>query len=178
VQERLTAAKVELGRVGPALEAARREKRHIELAIEEAGRQRDIANQQIHRRLSQIEQYEATIADADEEIARVTSELDSLAEQSSELEKQVREATERVEAAASRLNDARTRASQLDRDYHAVEISRREVEVKRENLEERTLTDLELDLTEAYIPYRSEREDEDAGQSPVAIEPRPRCRGT
>ena len=36
-------------------------------------------------------------------------------------------------AAAKKLDAARTQASHVDRDYHAVEISRREAEVKREN---------------------------------------------
>ena len=34
---------------------------------------------------------------------------------------------------------ARQRAGVLERDFHALEVSRRELEVKRENTEERTL---------------------------------------
>lgn len=161
VQEQLTAAKVELGRVGPALEAARREHRHLEHARDEANRQRETLTQQLHRRLSQIEQYEATIADAVNEGERAGKELDRVASDAEALNGRLNEAGRRVEEALSLLNDARTRASQLDRDYHALEISRREVEVKREAIEERTLADLELDLAEAYVPYRARREEED-----------------
>ncbi len=159
-QEKLTAAKVALGQVGPQLESARKEKRHHELAIEEAKRQHDIFTQQLHRHLSQIEQYEAAIEDAGEEIKRATVDLDSLAERSSALEGDIAEASSRLEDVASRLGAARERAMQLDRDFHALEISRREAEVKRETLEERTMQDLELDLEQAYIPYRDQRSEE------------------
>ncbi|HRQ76450.1 MAG TPA: chromosome segregation protein SMC [Phycisphaerales bacterium] len=160
VQERLTAAKVELSRVGPALEAARREHRHLEHARDEANRQRETLTQQLHRRLSQIEQYEATIADAVNEGERAGKELERVTSEADAMSGRLNDAGSRVEEALSLLNDARTRASQLDRDYHALEISRREVEVKREAIEERTLADLELDLAEAYVPYRARREEE------------------
>jgi chromosome segregation protein len=160
-QERLTAAKVELSRLGPALEAARREHRHLEHARDEAGRQCEALTQQLHRRLSQIEHYEATIAEAENEMERAESETERIAGRSIDLQRELGAAQERVEKAAALVNDARVRAGQLDRDYHAVEISRREVEVKRESLEDRALADLELDLSQAYIPYRSRREDDD-----------------
>ena len=60
-----------------------------------------------------------------------------------------------------RRRATRQKAGHLDRDYNAIELSRREVEIKRETLEERTLTDLELDLPGAYVPYRACREEED-----------------
>ncbi|UCD75583.1 MAG: chromosome segregation protein SMC [Phycisphaerales bacterium] len=161
VQEALTAAKVELGQTGEKLEAARRERRHRELALEEANRQQELHNQQVHRRLSQIEQYEATIADAREEIDSTETALEDLARQAADLETDLMEADETVEQAAERLAAGRAKAAHIDRDYHAVEISRREVEVKRESLEERTLEELDLDLTGAYPPYRAEREQED-----------------
>jgi chromosome segregation protein len=160
-QEKLTNAKVQLSRVGPELEAARREKRHLEHTREEATRQQDTLTQQLHRRLSQIDQYEGVIADASTEMQRATDDLAATEDRTSELDGQLGQASQRVEQAAQKLADARSRAMQLDRDYHALELSRREVEVKRENLEERTLSDLELDLTQAYVPYRDSREEED-----------------
>lgn len=160
-QEELTNAKVELSKVGPELEAARRERRHLEHSREEASRQQETLTQQLHRRLSQIDQYEGVIADAVAEIERAAKELDSIQTREAELGEQLDAANQRVEQSAQRLADVRERAMQLDRDYHALEISRREVEVKRENLEERTLSDLELDLSQAYVPYRSSRDEDD-----------------
>jgi chromosome segregation protein len=160
-QERLTMAKLKLGEVSSHLEAAKRERRHLELGLEDAQRQKEVATQQLHRRLSQIEQYEAAIADAEEEMATAANSLAQQAEHATELNEKLDDAGRRVEAAAERLNAARHEAHRLDRDYNSIELSRREVEIKRETLEERTLTDLELDLCEAYIPYRARREEEE-----------------
>lgn len=164
-QERLTNAKVELSKVGPELEAARRERRHLEHAREEAARQQETHTQQLHRRLSQIEQYEGVIADAQTEVQMANTELAEVEQRVAGLDEEMRQASSRVEAAAEKLADARARAMQFDRDYHALELSRREVEVKRENLEERALADLELDLAAAYVPYRHVREEE--GFTPI-----------
>ncbi|MEM7229243.1 MAG: chromosome segregation protein SMC [Planctomycetota bacterium] len=161
VQEELTAARVELGQLGEQVEASRRERRHIEVAIEEADRQREIASQQHTRRLSQIEQYEATIDTAAQEMESAERSLRQLETESERLREALEAASEQVEAASRVLEGVRMKQGSLERDYHAVEISRREVEVKREGLEERTLSDLELPLDEAYPPYRSRREDED-----------------
>ena len=159
-QEQLTAAKVDLGQVGQMLETARRERRHVDLSREDAVRQQELVQQSLHRRLSQIEQYEAVIAEAGEEIKGIDLTIEQIGVSESALEGQLAAAAETLLAAAEKLDAARLHASHIDRDYHAVEISRRECEVKRENLEERTLTDIELDLTQAYVPYRATREEE------------------
>jgi chromosome segregation protein len=159
-QERLTSARLELSEVSSKHEAARRERRHLELTIEEATRQHEISTQQLHRRLSQSEQYEASIADAEEEIVNTGAALDEHAKRSTELADRLREAHEVVRQTAERLEGSRIRVSQLDRDYNAVELSRREAEIKRETLEERSLEEIELDLAEAYVPYRMQREEE------------------
>ena len=160
LQERLTAAKVSLGETSQALEHARRERRHLDLALEESTRQSELSKQQLHRRLSQIEQYEAVIADASQEIVRIDSRLTSMTSTEEELREKLSAAAETLLQASQKLEAARAQAGHIDRDYHAVELSRREAEVKRESLEERCLADLELDLAQAYIPYRSTREEE------------------
>ncbi len=159
-QEKLTAAKVELGELGQKLDTARRERRHMQLAQEESARQDDLCRQQLHRRLSQIEQYEAVIEEAGVEITTADAATGELASKETELQKQLLAAGDSLLQASQQLEAARSQASHIDRDYHAVELSRRELEVKREGLEERTLADLELDLTTAYIPYRSTREED------------------
>jgi len=67
-------------------------------------------------------------------------------------------AAARVKSAADDLAAAREQASRLEVDFHAAEISRREVEVKQESLEEQTLADLELDLGERYPAWVSSPE--------------------
>jgi len=162
VNEQLTAARVELGQLSEKLESIRRERRHTERNVEEAERQRELLTQQVNRRLSQVDQYEASIADAEEEINQCDTVLTDLAAQHNELDEKIEDAAKQVQDAADQLNQAREKRTRLDRDYYAVEMSRRETEVKRENIEERTFEELEVDLTQAYVPFRDERESEDA----------------
>ncbi len=160
VNEQLVAARVELGQTNEKLEAARRERRHLERAREEGNEQVSIERDQLNRRLSQIEQFEAVIEQAAAEIAASESraaELQSLIEG---LEGDRNAANQRLEETSEMLQGARTRATQLDRDYHALEISRREIEIKRETLEQRVQEDLDVDLATAYVPYRSSRDEE------------------
>ena len=161
LQDQLTTARITLGQCGERLESIRRERRHLELALDENRRQHDLSQDQLCRRLSQVEQYEATIAGADEEIEQSEIGATRVELQSAELDAVLRAADARVHAACEQLDAVRQRAAHLDRDYHAVEISRREVEVKRENLEERTLEDLELDIGVAYPAHRAERDQPD-----------------
>jgi chromosome segregation protein len=50
---------------------------------------------------------------------------------------------------------ARDRARQLERDWNAVEISRREIEVKRENLELRAMEEFDLNLAAEALDYHA-----------------------
>ncbi len=162
ISEQLTTARVELGQISEQLESTRRERRHLDRNVEEGARQRELLTQQVNRRLSQVDQYEASIADAAEEIAQCGAALTDLAACHIDLDHQIEETAAQVQHAADRLNTARDKRTHLDRDYYAVEMSRRELEVKRENLEERTLEELEVDLAQAYVPYRGERETENS----------------
>ncbi|MEE8156404.1 MAG: hypothetical protein V3T53_15725, partial [Phycisphaerales bacterium] len=142
-------------------EAAKREHRHLHLAVEEARRQREISHEQLLQRSSQVEQYEAGIADAVAEVAHADRRQAEIQATFFQLKSEIEQAARSVHQAAQQLNDARTTAAGIDRDYHAAEINRREIEVKREALEERTMADLELDLVEAYPAHREARRADD-----------------
>ena len=62
------------------------------------------------------------------------------------------------------MQTAREQGQRLERDFHAIELSRREAEIKRENLEERTLDELELDVCDEYQQWNSQAE---AGARPA-----------
>ena len=64
---------------------------------------------------------------------------------------------------------ARNDATRVERNAHAVELSRRELEVRREALTEQTISEAELDLGAAYPAYLEER----AAEGFVAIEREP-----
>jgi chromosome segregation protein len=55
------------------------------------------------------------------------------------------------------VEGARADASRVERNAHAVELSRRELEVRRESLEEQTLSEIEIDLRATYETYLAER---------------------
>jgi len=160
-QDRLTAARVHLGEESAKVETARREKRHLDSAREEAKRQHDIADRQIERRLAQIEQYQATIETALEEIQEADQTLQRLEEEVHALDAVLVEHAEKVKQAAEKLEAGRIQAGEIDRQFQTTEIQRREQEIKRETLEERTLEEFELNLSEAYLPYRMRREEDD-----------------
>jgi len=163
VQEELTAARLALSDAAARLESAKRDRRHMQSSGDDAERQREALTGQLHRRLSQIEQYEATIVDAGEELVRAEAEAEEARVHAADLAEQTSAAQEALTNAGRSLDALRSRMQHLDRDYNALELSRREAEVKRESLEERTQEDLDLDLAQAWTPYRAERE---AGEVP------------
>ena len=156
--EQLTAARVDLGQVGEKHEADRRELRHIDAAIEEATRQRTLLQDQIARRLGQLEQFEASKQESQDEITRCKIAASACKESIDAYNEKVRVADEEVEQSALMLQSARERAQHLERDFHAIELSRREAEIKRENLEERTLDELELDVSDEYKLWNDKAE--------------------
>ncbi len=145
--------RIALGQLREKLEATRREIRQLEGSLEDGQRQLELQSDQIDRRMQQVERYEATIAEAEETIVQTIASESEVARDIGEVSSQLLAAATRLAEHAEHLSIARQRAQQLDRDYHAVEISRREVEVKREHLEDRTLEDLELDLGVEYTNW-------------------------
>ncbi|CAG0967344.1 structural maintenance of chromosome 3 (chondroitin sulfate proteoglycan 6) [Phycisphaerales bacterium] len=152
--EQMSAAKIEVGRLTEQASGCRRELARLELARDEAVRQgRDLAAQ-LQRLEDRITEHQAGIEQAVEqgEAARVRGA--ALAEELAS----ARAALSEAETACAKLGDevhaARQRFSVVERDWHSLEVSRREVEVKRENLEERMLEEISIDLTREYAEYR------------------------
>ena len=85
-------------------------------------------------------------------MAKIEAEL-------STLQGRLEEGDEALAASREQLELARQRGKQLERDQHALELSRREAEVHRENTEERSLEELGVDLIESYPAYARARED-------------------
>ena len=151
--EQLTAARVDLGQVGEKHEADRRELRHIDAAIEEADRQRTLLQDQITRRLGQLEQFEASKQDSTQEILGCKEEALRCKDELDAYHQKTRAADATVEAAATLLQHTREKGELLQRNFHGLELSKREAEIKRENLEERTLEELEIDVCKEYADW-------------------------
>ena len=148
--EQLTAARVDLAQVGEKHEADRRELRHIDAAIEESTRQRTLLQDQIARRLGQLEQFEASKQDSQEEIEQCMVTAEQCRIELDAFNEKMKAADGKVEQSAITLQASRELGERIIRNFHALELSRREAEVKRENLEERTLEELELDVSNSY----------------------------
>jgi chromosome segregation protein len=103
--------------------------------------------EQVADRRERLEEYAATIEAAQAQITGAQAELASLIDAYADNGRALEEANAEVHRLGESLNNGRATAQNLDRDMHALEMSRREVEIKRETLEEQTLSDLELDLS-------------------------------
>ena len=154
--EQLTSARVDLGQVGEKHEADRRELRHIDAAVEESRSQRSLLQDQIARRLGQLEQFEASKQDSQTEIERRKVSAQKCQEELDTFNETIEAADKNVQQAAITLQTTRELGERIVRNFHALELSRREAEVKRENLEDRTLEELELDISNAYNAWRGE----------------------
>ena len=157
----MTSTRVDLGQVGEKHEADRRELRHIDAALEEQGRQRTLLQDQIARRLGQLEQFEASKQESEEEIERCKVSSALCKEELDAYHDKVSAANQAVELSATTLQASRDKGQRLERDFHALELSRREAEIKRENLEERTLDELELDVCHEYKHWNATAQDGD-----------------
>jgi len=162
--EQLTAARVDLGQVGEKHEADRREVRHIDAAIEEAERQRKLLQDQIARRLGQLEQFEASREESIDEIDRCTISAEQCKSELEDYHQKKQIAEDAVIVAATDLQASRARGHILERNLLSLEVSRREAEIKREMLEERTLEELELDVSDEYGKWKVQPEN---GERPI-----------
>ncbi len=153
--EQMSAAREDAGRANAQLDGARREVSRLERAVDEAAqskaeheRHADQARQRLSSHEQTIEQTATDLAEAEAMLADAKSGLD-------EKQQAVSESTAERTGLAETLNASRERARLVERDWHGVEASRRELEVKRESLEERTSEDLRIDLGAEYLEYRA-----------------------
>ena len=152
--EQLTALKVETGTLGEQLGSARREARRIELASEAADREQRDLSRLVGQSRQRLEEHEQTIVEAAAQMEASAAEALRLDGIVAEIGEQVDQAAAAAEELGSQVNAARSNAQHIERDWHSLEVARRELEVKRENLEERTQQELELDLNWEYADYR------------------------
>ena len=101
---------------------------------------------------------------AREELERASKE----AELAEVRERAARSELEETSGEAARLgeelNHARKRASIVERDWNSLELSKRELEVRRENLEERAMEEIGLDLAFEHPEYRLMMSDGDVAR--------------
>ncbi|MFG0305574.1 MAG: hypothetical protein ACF8Q5_05110, partial [Phycisphaerales bacterium JB040] len=154
VAERESEARVEAGRLGEQLQTARREVHRLTGEREEAEWQRENAETQAAAAEARLGEHREVVAAAQAEADQARAQEAELATAIEALASDVDAAGERVREASESVVQARAAAQRHERDWHAVESSRRELEVKRETLEDRTQDDLALDLGAEYEEYK------------------------
>ncbi len=161
--EKLTQAKVLAGRYTEQLSAARREKQRLDSASDEADRRRRHLQAQAQMRQDQLAHHQRVMEDAERAIEQAAAEAAAAQEDvhiiGEELASVITVGTELAE----KLNAARLQAGIIERDWHGLEVARREVEVKRENLEERSVQELNLNLPMEHPGYVAAVEDQEHG---------------
>ncbi|MHC4868810.1 MAG: chromosome segregation protein SMC [Planctomycetota bacterium] len=158
ITERLNDARESLATRSSEAESSRRRRWDLEQEIEEARRQDAVLRDQLQRRADQRERHRETIAEAVEAAGRADAEAETLVAEVEAANRAAEEAEAAAREVTERLDGVRERASQVERNHHAIEMSRRELEVRRETLEEQSLEELELDVAQAYRPYREDRD--------------------
>ncbi len=155
VNEQATALRVESSKLGEQLSSARREHRRVELAAEAADREKRDLEHLVAQSQSRLDEHERSIAEAAAQITRSSEEAARLESQVAEVATQVEQSAARATELGELLNSARANATKVERDWHGLEVSRRELEIKRENLEERTQQELEVELAFEYADYKT-----------------------
>jgi len=163
VSERLAAARVDVGRLNEQASAARRELSRANIDRDEVERQRRDLTHQVERSAERAEEYEREIAEAVAQAAEGRESAAGLEAELTEVEQRLGACETRVQGLGERVLAARAHAQHVERDWHSLEVARRENEVKRENLEERTAEELAIDLGSLYADYRAMVECEEDG---------------
>ena len=151
--EQVTSARVDLSKLTEQASSARRELSRLEVQRDELSRSiRDAANN-AERHEGRVVEFRANIdaaaAEAEEskiESARLIAEVAVAVTKLAEAEQAATLLGEQVLALRKRFNE-------LERDWHSLEVGRRELEVKRENTEERAQEELGLDIKLEHVEY-------------------------
>ncbi|MCC5821754.1 MAG: chromosome segregation protein SMC [Phycisphaerales bacterium] len=153
--ERAAAARAEVSAAHERARSARREVGSIETAAEEARRSAEQARTHIERARATLESHTESLTEA-QQLAEAAQARAEQAQGEAETQRVVvREAEERLREAGRAVGEARSRAEVVQRDWHAIETSRRELEVKREHAEDRAQDELEINLAGDYFEYRA-----------------------
>jgi chromosome segregation protein len=152
--ERVTAGRVELSRLSEQLASARQEQSRLESARDELARQRRDAEAAAAEQESRLKEHESAIASATEAIERASAAWERLSASLEGLAERLASAENEARALGERVLSARQHAQHLERDWHSLEVSKRELEVRRESLEDRATEELRIDLRQEHAQYR------------------------
>ncbi len=152
--EKVSAARVQSSTVHEQLRSEQRQLEGLSAQRDESERQCGLAQRQIERTKAILDEHQRVARESIEQEREANAQIETLEARSGEALTLVRESDEHLRLINQRLATVRDTAEAFQRDWHAIETSRRETEVKREVIEERTLEDLGIDLVIEYPEYR------------------------
>jgi chromosome segregation protein len=152
--EQVTGAKVQVSRLSEQLSSEKRELARVESIRDDLSRRtRDLSQRMTHHE-SRLAEHAVAINEAIVIIQNATAGGETLAAELSQASDALSGATSEAQQLGEAVASARQNASHAERDFHSIELSRRELEVKRETIEERTLQEANIDLRAEHAAYR------------------------
>ncbi len=152
--EQVTTAKVQVSRLSEQLSSEKRELARVESIRDDLSRRtRDISQRMTHHE-SRLAEHAVAINESIVIIQNATAGGETLAAELSQASEALTGATSEAQQLGEAVASARQVASHAERDFHSIELSRRELEVKREAIEERTLQEANIDLRAEHAAYR------------------------
>ncbi len=152
--ETVAGARVQSSTVHEQLRSEQRQLEQLQTQRDESERQCSLAQRHIERAKAILDEHQRVAKESIEQEREATVRIESLETETQEAASLVRESTEMLRGIEQRLAAVRDSAEAFQRDWHAIELAKRETEVKRETIEERTLEDLGIDLVIDYPEYR------------------------
>lgn len=158
--ESVSAARVLVTQRSEKLQGVRAERRRAVARAEELAREVESVRTQIQSRQDRLEELRAVIGQSEEAQREARAAAEEASSALAALEVDIADSQSHCDRLAERVNGSRDRVRHLERDWNAVELSRREIEVKREGIEERAVDELEIDLSRELPAYRELLSDE------------------
>ena len=152
--EQSTAAKIEVNKFGEQLHAARRELGRLEASRDDLTRQTRELDTQIQRLDARILEQDGMIEECVEQITTAQADVIRFTAESLAAQADSAKADAMVKEISLKTMEARNSYGEVERSWHSLELAKRELEVKRENLQERAAEDLSLDLQSEYGEYQ------------------------
>ncbi|MFO0857038.1 MAG: chromosome segregation protein SMC [Phycisphaerales bacterium] len=152
--EQVTAAKVEVGTLSEQLSGAKRALANLEWVRDDLARRVRDVNARLSEQESRLGEHAIGINEAIAIITNASAAVATLAGQFGEASQLLEQTTQATAELNEQVAAARQRAAIVERDFHSLELSRRELEVKREGLEDRAMQELSLDLRIENAAYR------------------------
>ncbi len=157
-QERFTDARIEASKLSEQITAAQKQLRQLEIALADAGRVSDELAGQIEHHRSRIGSFEQALEECDQRIGEADEQIAAADEELAGFQQQLDAASSRVTELAQHLGHYRKQAEQIDNQTHELQMSRREVEVRSDNLVQRAAEDLQLDVVAGYAEHNPDLE--------------------